>query len=232
MGELRDYYDVLGVRRQAGDREIKRAYRALARRLHPDVSGTPETRDGFHELVEAYRVLSNPRSRLVYDRLGFHTARKSRIRAPEPAAEVALTFYEARLGATVPVRARVERPCAACGGDGVGVVCVACGGRGRVRRAAEDSELLLLQLVPCSACSGGRVACEACGGAGRTAEERELRVRVPAGVRDGDLLRVATVPGLIRARVAPRPVDSVLVRALALALLLAAVALLAYLLVR
>ena len=146
--EVRDYYDVLGVEREADEREIKRAYRAQARWLHPDVSGTVRTRDGFHELVEAYEVLSNPRSRILSDRLGF--SRQRRLRAPEE-----------------PIAAEVV-----------------------------------------------------------------VRVRVPAGVGDGDRLRVAAVPGLIRVKVLPRPSDPAAVRLAALVLLLVAVGLLVYLFVR
>src|SRR4249919_1511945 len=66
----RDYYDVLGVRRDAGDAEIKRAFRALARELHPDVSDTPQADERFREVAEAYEVLSDPEKRATYDRYG------------------------------------------------------------------------------------------------------------------------------------------------------------------
>ena len=65
-----DYYDVLGVSRGASDAEIKRAFRALARELHPDVSSAPDAEQRFREVVEAYEVLSDPERRATYDRFG------------------------------------------------------------------------------------------------------------------------------------------------------------------
>src|SRR4030088_1709120 len=67
----RDYYDVLGVSRDAGEVEIKKAFRRLARELHPDVnSHDPEAEDKFKEAAEAYEVLSDPDRRATYDRYG------------------------------------------------------------------------------------------------------------------------------------------------------------------
>jgi molecular chaperone DnaJ len=66
----RDYYEVLGLQRGASGAQIKRAFRALARELHPDVSATPDTEHRFREVAEAYEVLSDPERRAIYDRLG------------------------------------------------------------------------------------------------------------------------------------------------------------------
>ena len=66
----RDYYEVLGVQRGASGAQIKRAFRALARELHPDVSSEPEAEQRFREVAEAYEVLSDPERRATYDRLG------------------------------------------------------------------------------------------------------------------------------------------------------------------
>src|SRR5919198_480041 len=66
----RDYYELLGVGRDADEGEIKRAFRRLARELHPDVCGAPDAEQRFREVVEAYEVLSNGERRQLYDRFG------------------------------------------------------------------------------------------------------------------------------------------------------------------
>ena len=66
----RDYYELLGVARDADDAEVKRAFRRLARELHPDVSEAPDAEQRFREVVEAYEVLSNSERRQMYDRFG------------------------------------------------------------------------------------------------------------------------------------------------------------------
>src|ERR687884_2192805 len=66
----RDYYEVLGVARTADTGEIKRAFRRLARELHPDVSEAPDAHERFREVVEAYEVLSKTETRQLYDRYG------------------------------------------------------------------------------------------------------------------------------------------------------------------
>ena len=66
----RDYYELLGVARDAGETEIKKAFRSLARELHPDVSDAPDAQERFREVVEAYEVLSKSETRELYDRYG------------------------------------------------------------------------------------------------------------------------------------------------------------------
>src|SRR5919205_2012035 len=66
----RDYYELLGVGRDADEQEIKRAFRKLARELHPDVSDAPDAEERFREVAEAYQVLSNSETRELYDRYG------------------------------------------------------------------------------------------------------------------------------------------------------------------
>jgi molecular chaperone DnaJ len=66
----RDYYELLGVPRDASEADVKKAFRRLARELHPDVSDAPDAHDRFREVVEAYEVLSKSETRELYDRYG------------------------------------------------------------------------------------------------------------------------------------------------------------------
>ena len=143
----RDYYEMLGVRRDADDGEIKKAFRTLARQVHPDVSDAPDAEERFKEVVEAYEVLSNSETRALYDRYG-HTGLRSggfnptqfdfgnladifsaffgddlfaaaRGRGADIAAEVDVALAEAATGVTREVPFRVAVPCARCAGQGV-----------------------------------------------------------------------------------------------------------------
>src|SRR5258708_22266825 len=72
--KYKDYYKVLGVERGAGEDEIKKAYRKLARKYHPDVSKEPSAEARFKEIGEAYATLKDPEKRAAYDQLGRHGA--------------------------------------------------------------------------------------------------------------------------------------------------------------
>jgi molecular chaperone DnaJ len=230
-----DYYDVLGVTRSASDDEIKRAFRDLARRLHPDAGGRGE---GFGDVVAAYRVLSHPQRRGLYDRLGLR-------RAPRPAPgmppiELDLEWYEAERGTSRPVEFEETHACAECLGRGTlrgftPALCVECHGTGRLHRVTETDSVRLLEVRPCAICGGhghtDAPRCESCGGSGRKTEPTTIRLRIPAGVHDGDLLQVDGVARRFLLHVGARPRDSRLVLAVSAAALAAAVALLLYLVV-
>jgi molecular chaperone DnaJ len=260
----RNYYEVLGVRSNADQEAIKRAYRRRSRELHPDAAGAPASSERFHELAEAYRVLSREDSRRLYDRFGWrgrgrgfdrrrggvYASRRSELfddlenlfaaaagREPErePArivGEVELDAYEAQVGATKPVDLQEPRACAACGGAGGEVAdCESCGGTGRRRRISHTAEGRLLQLHRCESCGGGgRIPvseCEACGGHGVTTDA-QLRVPVPPGVRNLDQVPVGPDEVAVVRIVPPR--ERVLLRAAAIAALLAALGFLLFLL--
>jgi molecular chaperone DnaJ len=164
----RDYYELLGVGRQAGDDEIKRAFRRLARELHPDVSQEPDAEQRFREVVEAYEVLSNSERRQLYDRFG-HAGLKSGGFRPT-------TFDLGDLS---------DLFSAFFGDDLFGV-----GGRGGRARGADIAARVEIDLVeaargttrevpfevavPCARCEGSGAepgtpvtACPTCGGSGR-----------------------------------------------------------------
>src|SRR5918992_4310574 len=144
----RDYYDVLGVARTASDAEIKRAFRRLARELHPDVSEDPNADERFKEVVEAYEVLSKSETRQLYDRFGHAGLRSGgfrpttfdfgsladifsaffgddllsqtvRSRGADVAADVAIELVEAARGTKREVPFRVAVSCRRCEATGV-----------------------------------------------------------------------------------------------------------------
>ena len=226
----RDYYEVLGVSRTAGDREIKKAFRSLARELHPDVSEHPEAEVRFREAAEAYEVLSKSETRELYDRYGHdglqtggyvptdfsnlsdlfsaffgedifgRTGRARPNRGADVLAEVEIELVEAAQGTllTVPFPAAVA--CSTCDGSGAAPgtaleSCQQCGGAGRVQAVSNSVFGQFVRTQSCPACAGrGRVArtpCPACRGDGRVTEERLLEVEIPAGIHDGQRIRLS-----------------------------------------
>lgn len=239
-----DYYEVLGLARTADEEQIRRAFRALARELHPDVSDDPEAGERFRELTAAYSVLSKPSARFLYDRFGYRgrgsgglgprARRKARV-----LAEVEIDTLEAELGTKREVRFAADEDCELCGGFGAAPgtrvrTCGTCAGTGRVRLASGLESGRWLQISRCHDCAGlGRLfdhACPECEGVGRVTKRRAVTVRIPAGVEDGARLRVAgeSEHEHLLVRVLPGPVDSRVVRWAATVLLACAVALLVY----
>ena len=230
----RDYYDVLGVQRDAPDSEIKKAFRSLARELHPDVSEEPDAQERFREVAEAYEVLADGDSRTRYDRFGhegmsgqqFHTEQfmdgsflndlLSSLfggagggfggfgqAGPEPGADarvaVELTLAEAAVGKDVEVPVELVVPCEECEGSGAApgssvVTCTDCDGAGQLRQVVRTPLGQMVRQQPCNRCRGrGRIpekACPHCRGRGRLAEQRTVDVSIPAGIDDGQSLRV------------------------------------------
>jgi DnaJ-class molecular chaperone len=137
----RDYYAVLGVAATAGSREIRQAYRRLARQYSPDVNLWDEgARSLFAEIAEAYRVLSEPAAREMYDRFGHQVvagALDPSRRGDDVHAAVDLAFSQAARGVRLSLDVQRFSPCDDCGArgqDGRGVPCARCAGRGVHRR--------------------------------------------------------------------------------------------------
>ena len=241
----RDYYEVLGIARTADDDAIRQAYRRLARELHPDVSAEPKAEERFRELTGAYTVLSDPGARLLYDRFGyrgrgsgFTSTRRGSSETPF-LAEVDVDVFEAARGARREVRYSSREQCRACNGRGLApgsenAGCKTCAGKGRLTRSATLRVGDWLQVEECSDCNGrgfsDEDACPECRGEGSLPQEQVVKVRIPAGVEDGNRLRMVGDPDgeQLLVQVRPLPEDSYLVLVLAAVLLLCSLALLAY----
>src|SRR5205823_1333460 len=123
----RDYYEVLGVARAADEGEIKRAFRRLARELHPDVSEAPDAQERFREAVEAYEVLSKRETRELYDRFGHSGLRGGGFTPTQFDFGSLQRVSRSASGEFVRSQTcpscggagqRIEDPCPACSGDG------------------------------------------------------------------------------------------------------------------
>ena len=142
----RDYYAVLGVTATAAPRDVRRAYQRLARQYSPDVNfWDAEARSLFVEIAEAYRVLSDPTARAMYDRYGHHVvpgALQPGRRGDDVHAAVELSFADAARGVSLTVDTPRYSPCAACGASGrtETAPCARCRGRG-VERIVEPVQV-------------------------------------------------------------------------------------------
>ena len=228
----RDYYEVLGLQRGASGAQIKRAFRALARELHPDVSATPDSEHRFREVAEAYEILSDPERRAIYDRLGHAglrrggfeptfahfgdlsdvfaaffgedflagpRAQRRSARGPDLQVVLEIDLEDAFSGVRASVPLEVALSCERCGATGAepgsgSRECSTCGGVGMVRRVSRNVFGQFVQQRSCPECGGaGKVVekpCEDCRGEGRVLAQRSIEVDVPAGIHDGQRIRI------------------------------------------
>jgi len=208
---LSDYYEVLGVSQNATTEEIKKAYRKLARELHPDINPDPQAQEKFKAVTHAYDVLSDPQEREKYDRGGdqgfglgdiFDTFFGGGPRGPKSRAQrgqdallrVDLDLKEAIFGASKTMTITTAVLCPTCEGScaqpGTKVeVCDICKGSGSISRQVQSFMGTMVTSQPCGSCRGtGEVIphpCQKCRAQGRVRENRELNLDIPAGVQDG-----------------------------------------------
>jgi molecular chaperone DnaJ len=222
-----DFYELLGVSRSATEDDIKRAYRDLARRYHPDSGhNDPEHEELFKEISRAYETLRDPERRRRYDMFGDNDARATSGdafgfgdlfdaffggdpfgsrrggapgRGPDAEALVQLTLEQAAFGTTHTIEVRLPVACSRCEGSGCEpgtqpTRCDVCGGSGEVRQVRRSILGQIVTAAPCGVCAGtGRrilSQCRDCRGDGRVQAARTIEVEVPAGVDDGQRLRL------------------------------------------
>ncbi|MBI2960604.1 MAG: molecular chaperone DnaJ [Betaproteobacteria bacterium] len=228
----RDYYEVLGVNRDADEEAIKKAYRKLAMKHHPDRNPDDKSaEEKFKEAKEAYEVLSDQGKRGAYDRYGhagvdpsagagfgaggfsnfadafgdifgdiFGQARGSRssvYRGADLRYNLEITLEQAAHGTETKIRIPTHEACDNCGGSGAKpgtkpTTCATCGGHGQVR--LQQGFFSIQQTCPKCHGTGKVIAdpCGACGGAGRVKKQKTLSVKIPAGVDDGDRIRLSS----------------------------------------
>ena len=238
----RDYYEVLGVQKNADEKEIKSAFRKLAKKYHPDVSKEPDAAEKFKEAQEAYAVLSDEQKRKQYDQFG-HAAfdqmnggagfdfsdfdfsdifselfgssfgggfssfsnfggsgRQSTNRArhgSDRLMRVDLTFEEAVFGCKKEINVDFYDECDECHGKGGKgeKTCSTCHGSGTVTMQQSTLFGAFMTRTTCPDCKGkGKTydsTCSKCRGTGQVKKNKDLEVKIPAGVDTGNRLRLA-----------------------------------------
>ncbi|MBU6339358.1 MAG: molecular chaperone DnaJ [Rickettsiales bacterium] len=237
MTEKRDYYQVLGVAKNASADEIKKAYRKLAMQYHPDRNpGNKEAESKFKEATEAYEVLKDDQKKAAYDQYG-HAAfgqgggaggfggqggfegfdfndifsnfsdifgdvggrqgrkRSSAVRGSDVRYNLEISLEEAFRGVSETISFSIPTACGTCNGSGgkegeKPVECGNCRGSGKVR--AQQGFFIVERT--CGGCAGtGQVIknpCKTCSGEGRVNKEKTLSVKIPAGIEEGNKIRL------------------------------------------
>ncbi len=242
----RDYYEVLGVEKSASDSEIKKAYRKLAMKYHPDKAGDDkEAEEKFKEASEAYEVLSDADKKARYDQYGHaglegafgqggfnwsdftHAgdfsdifgeggfssifeqffggfggggSRRSsrRNRGEDLQIEISISMKEVNDGVSKKIKIKVKDTCDHCHGtgseDGKSETCPQCNGTGQVRQVRQSLFGQIQTVGECPTCSGrGKIIknkCHVCHGVGRVEKFKEIKVKIPAGIEEGQYFRL------------------------------------------
>ena len=244
MAEKRDYYEVLGVNKNATDEEIKKAYRKLAKKYHPDANpdNKKEAEAKFKEVNEAYENLSDPQKRQMYDQFGHNgpqgfggaggsgfysqgfdgfnmgdfgdlgdifssffgggfgtSGRTSRTKTESSKGaslryDIEITLEEAFLGVEKEISFNREETCSTCHGTGAKPgskveTCSTCHGTGQITQVQTTILGQMQTTRTCPHCHGeGKVIteyCETCRGKGKVRKAAKIKVKIPAGIDDG-----------------------------------------------
>ncbi len=230
----RDYYEVLGVSNSATKDELKKAYRKLSKKFHPDINKEPGADEKFKEVKEAYEVLSDDQKRAHYDQFGhvdpnqgfgggadfgggfggfediFNSffggggGRRRDPNAPRQGADLQYTmtlkFEEAVFGKETDIEIPREEECDTCDGTGAKPgtkvdTCKHCHGSGQISVEQNTPFGRIVNRRVCHHCNGTgkeiKERCTTCSGTGKVTRRNKIHVKIPAGVDDGQQLRVA-----------------------------------------
>ncbi|MBP3713433.1 MAG: molecular chaperone DnaJ [Bacilli bacterium] len=238
MAEKRDYYEVLGVSRNASDSEIKSAYLKLAKKYHPDVNKDPDAPAKFKEASEAYEILKDKDKRARYDQFGFAGvdpqaagasgagfgdfsnfgdfgdifsqffgggsrggARRQTgpVKGNDQVMRIRISFMDAIKGTKVEIPIQYDDACDHCHGSGSepgsgSETCPHCHGTGTIRTQQRTIFGVMEQQSACPNCHGtGKIIrnkCKKCGGAGYLHVKSKIEVNIPAGIADGEQIRI------------------------------------------
>jgi molecular chaperone DnaJ len=204
---MTDLYEIIGVPRDATQDDIKRAFRALAQKYHPDKNKDPDAEDKFKEVTAAYEVLSDPEKREAYDSpppsislddvLRNFMGRAMRAQAgiqEDVTLQGVISFESSYLGVeNIDVQFDRIMKCDPCDGVGRivtgGVACAACGGNGFTTRVHGN----MTMTSSCQSCHGIDKRtfdlCNVCNGRGGTTSHESISLKVPPGVRDHSIFR-------------------------------------------
>ncbi len=230
----RDYYDVLGIEKSASKDEIKKAYRKLSKKFHPDINKEPGADEKFKEITEAYEVLSDESKKAQYDQFGhagpnqggfnggggfsgfgggfddiFSTffggggGRRRDPNAPRQGDDLqytmTVTFEEAVFGVEKDITIPREEECTTCNGSGAKPgtsreTCSHCAGAGQVNVEQSTPFGRVVNRRTCPHCSGTgkfiKEKCTKCAGNGRVTKNKKINVKVPAGIDEGQQIRL------------------------------------------
>lgn len=229
----RDYYEVLGLSKGASKDEIKKAYRKLSKKYHPDINKEANASEKFKEISEAYETLSDDQKRANYDQFGhsdptqgfggggfnasgfggfediFNTffgggSRRRDPNAPRQGADLqytmGLSFEEAVFGKETDIEIPREENCDTCKGTGAKPgskieTCSHCHGSGQLNIEQDTPFGKIVNRRVCHHCDGTgkfiKEKCRTCAGAGKVKKRRKIHVKIPAGIDDGQQMRVS-----------------------------------------
>jgi molecular chaperone DnaJ len=210
---MKDYYKILGVEENASDEEIKKQYRILSRKYHPDVN--PQGEEQFKEIAEAYENIGTPQKRAEYNNkknnpfqggnfdnifnnifgrnpFGQRQQRKS---APDKVLKVQVNPLESYLGSEKSIIYMRNNPCVNCNGSGgERQTCASCNGAGQKVKTFGTGFMVQQILTACETCGGRGFTlvhkCFYCDGRGVKSESNDIKINLPHGVDDGQFLKL------------------------------------------